>query len=84
MVTDPRRAGCQHGPHSGKNVGDLLNAKNITWGWFQGGFAPTGSMRKAKRSAAQHHAGLAGDDAVDNQSATTFRTTNRSNISPAL
>jgi phospholipase C len=25
----------------GKNVGDLLNAKNVTWGWFQGGFAPT-------------------------------------------
>jgi phospholipase C len=24
-----------------KNVGDLLNAKGITWGWFQGGFAPT-------------------------------------------
>ncbi len=23
---------------SGKNVGDLLNAKNISWGWFQGGF----------------------------------------------
>ncbi|MGZ4813807.1 MAG: phospholipase C [Terriglobales bacterium] len=21
-----------------KNIGDLLNAKNITWGWFQGGF----------------------------------------------
>lgn len=26
---------------SGKNVGDLLNAKGITWGWFEGGFAPT-------------------------------------------
>ncbi|QDZ16026.1 phospholipase C [Humibacter ginsenosidimutans] len=26
---------------SGKNIGDLLNAKNITWGWFQGGFTPT-------------------------------------------
>ncbi len=26
---------------SNKNVGDLLNAKGITWGWFQGGFAPT-------------------------------------------
>jgi phospholipase C len=25
----------------GRNVGDLLNAKGITWGWFQGGFAPT-------------------------------------------
>ena len=24
-----------------KNVGDLLNAGNITWGWFQGGFKPT-------------------------------------------
>lgn len=26
---------------TGKNVGDLLNAKNVTWGWFQGGFKPT-------------------------------------------
>jgi phospholipase C len=25
----------------GKNIGDLLNAKNVTWGWFAGGFAPT-------------------------------------------
>jgi len=24
-----------------RNIGDLLNAANITWGWFQGGFAPT-------------------------------------------
>jgi phospholipase C len=23
---------------SGQNIGDLLNAKNITWGWFEGGF----------------------------------------------
>jgi phospholipase C len=23
---------------TGKNIGDLLNAKNITWGWFAGGF----------------------------------------------
>ena len=22
----------------GRNIGDLLNAKNITWGWFEGGF----------------------------------------------
>jgi phospholipase C len=26
---------------TGENIGDLLNAKHITWGWFQGGFAPT-------------------------------------------
>ena len=24
-----------------RNIGDLLNAKGVTWGWFQGGFAPT-------------------------------------------
>ena len=28
-VTDPKN----------KNVGDLLNAKGVSWGWFQGGFA---------------------------------------------
>ena len=29
-----------------KNVGDLLNAKGITWGWFEGGFAdPTASHK---------------------------------------
>ncbi|MFL6057025.1 MAG: phospholipase C [Actinoallomurus sp.] len=27
---------------TGKNVGDLLNEKKVTWGWFQGGFRPTG------------------------------------------
>jgi phospholipase C len=28
---------------SGLNVGDLLNQKKITWGWFAGGFALTGT-----------------------------------------
>ncbi len=28
---------------TGENIGDLLNAKGVTWGWFQGGFAPTGT-----------------------------------------
>jgi phospholipase C len=26
---------------TGTNIGNLLNNNNITWGWFQGGFAPT-------------------------------------------
>jgi phospholipase C len=26
---------------SGKNIGDRLNEKNISWGWFQGGFTPS-------------------------------------------
>ncbi len=33
--TDPE------GVQTGENIGDLLNTKHITWGWFQGGFAPT-------------------------------------------
>ena len=37
---------------TGRNVGDLLNAKHITWGWFQGGFRPHGRPRMARRSAA--------------------------------
>jgi phospholipase C len=31
------------GVFSGRNVGDLLNARNVSWGWFQGGFRPTGT-----------------------------------------
>src|SRR5258708_24621514 len=41
---DPTYDACSHAPTvamSGKNVGDLLNEKNITWGWFQGGFKAT-------------------------------------------
>ncbi len=26
---------------TGRNIGDLLNAKGVTWGWFTGGFKPT-------------------------------------------
>jgi phospholipase C len=28
---------------TGENIGDLLNSRHVTWGWFQGGFAPTSS-----------------------------------------
>jgi phospholipase C len=31
------------GVMTGQNIGDLLNSKHVTWGWFQGGFAPTSS-----------------------------------------
>jgi len=31
----------------GKNVGNLLNAKGLTWGWFQGGFINCNAIHKA-------------------------------------
>jgi phospholipase C len=48
---------------SGKNVGDLLNAKNITWGFFQGGFKPTSTKTDGTAVCGAHHAGLAPDSA---------------------
>jgi phospholipase C len=32
---------------TGTNVGDLLNAAGLSWGWFQGGFTPTTSFATA-------------------------------------
>ena len=32
---------------TGQNVGDLLNASGLSWGWFQGGFRPTTSFAHA-------------------------------------
>jgi len=40
---DPTNDDCSTGTTiqmSGKNVGDLLNAKSITWGWFYGDWTP--------------------------------------------
>jgi phospholipase C len=49
--TDPAYDDCSDNDHvstgalaamkQGKNIGDLLNAKGVTWGCFQGGFAPS-------------------------------------------
>ncbi len=47
---DPAYDDCSDADHTstsavvgmaGKNVGDLLNAQHVTWGWFQGGFTPS-------------------------------------------
>jgi len=44
---DPTYDDCSSGATAAlaaKNVGDLLNAKGVTWGWFQGGFRPTSTQ----------------------------------------
>jgi phospholipase C len=50
---------------SGRNVGDLLNSKHVTWGWFQGGFQPTSHDAQGRAVCGAHHTGLAGDDVVE-------------------
>ncbi|HEX4088238.1 MAG TPA: alkaline phosphatase family protein [Trebonia sp.] len=49
---DPYYDDCSDGNHAtdgalaaltGQNIGDLLNTSRVSWGWFEGGFAPTGT-----------------------------------------
>jgi phospholipase C len=44
---------------SGLNVGDLLNKKNITWGWFAGGFVITGKNSDGTPACGASSTGLA-------------------------
>ena len=47
---------------SGKNVGDLLNAAKLTWGWFQGGFKPS-SVSGGTAACATAHNNVSGASA---------------------
>ena len=48
---------------NGRNIGDELNADGLTWGFFQGGFAPTAPYNAATNSkaacGATHNVGAA-------------------------
>jgi len=48
---------------SGKTVGDLLNAKNVTWGWFQGGFKPSSRNPDKTAVCAMSHNNILGASA---------------------
>jgi phospholipase C len=48
----------------GRNIGDLLNDKGVTWGWFQGGFRPTGTQN-GFAVCGQTHANVGGQSSVD-------------------
>ena len=39
----------------GRNIGDLLNAKDVSWGWFEGGFRPTGRADDHVVCGAKHN-----------------------------
>jgi len=43
------------GVMSGKNIGDLLNVSHVSWGWFQGGFAPTSTNANGAVCGATHN-----------------------------
>jgi phospholipase C len=53
------------GVMTGKNIGDLLNAKHVTWGWFQGGFAPTGTNAGGFQVCGSSHQNIGGAAVTD-------------------
>jgi phospholipase C len=48
-----------------KNVGDLLNAKGISWGWFEGGFMPTSRDVDGNAVCGATHLNIGGNTMVD-------------------
>jgi phospholipase C len=66
---DPYYDGCSgtsaRGIATGQNIGDLLNAKHITWGWFQGGFAPTSTNAAGNPVCGSTHQNIGGNTVTD-------------------
>jgi phospholipase C len=48
------------GVMTGKNIGDLLNQRHVTWGWFQGGFAPTSTNSAGYAVCGSSHTNVGG------------------------
>ena len=53
------------GVMTGQNIGDLLNAKNVSWGWFQGGFAPTSTNSAGLPVCGAEHENIGGNEVAD-------------------
>jgi phospholipase C len=47
---------------TGPNIGDLLNDSYVTWGWFQGGFAPTSTDSGGAVCGSEHELVSNGQD----------------------
>lgn len=50
---------------TGRNVGTLLNAKGVTWGWFEGGFKPTARTAAGQAICGASHTGSDGQPKGD-------------------
>ena len=53
------------GVMTGKNIGDLLNQRHVTWGWFQGGFAPTSTNSAGYAVCGSSHTNIGGATVAD-------------------
>jgi phospholipase C len=53
------------GVMTGKNIGNLLNARHVTWGWFQGGFAPNATSSAGLAQCTAEHENIGGNEVAD-------------------
>jgi phospholipase C len=50
---------------TGRNIGDLMNEKGITWGWFEGGFKPSSISNNTKAVCGTSHPNIIGKNITD-------------------
>jgi phospholipase C len=50
---------------SGTNIGNLLNAEHVTWGWFEGGFTPTSRAPSGSPVCGSAHDNIVGQTVQD-------------------
>jgi phospholipase C len=65
---DPLYDDCSHGhktAFTGRNIGDLLNAKGVTWGWFEGGFRPDARTADGDAVCTAKHKNAIGEEVTD-------------------
>ena len=53
------------GVMTGKNIGEMLDAAHVSWGWFQGGFAPTGTNSAGYAVCGTEHTNIGGEEVQD-------------------
>jgi len=58
-------SGASVGVLTGVNVGNFLDDKNVSWGWFQGGFTPTSTNSAGYAVCGSTHTNLAGNTVQD-------------------
>jgi phospholipase C len=50
---------------TGRNIGDLMNKKGMTWGWFEGGFKPSSISNNTKAVCGTSHQNIVGKNITD-------------------
>jgi phospholipase C len=50
---------------TGRNIGDLLNANSVSWGYFSGGFRPTSRNADGTAVCGSHHLNVGGEVVED-------------------